>query len=384
MNRPNPSIVVVGGGLAGLVAAFRLEQRGVRDVVVLEARDMLGGRIASVDAAGMPVDPAVPARDRFDLGPTWFWPDVQPSLDRLVGELGLRRFDGDEVGDMLVERSPREPALRMRGYASAPASARLEGATGALIAALRSRLASSLVLTGWTVRRARRIDSHVELDAVNGTGEVGMWRADHVLLALPPRVASHGVEFDPPLPPGLARRWRSTPTWMAPHAKYVALYATPFWREQGLCGAARSALGPMAEIHDVSMPGGHAALFGFVGVPAPVRREVGDEVLRAHCRTQLGRLFGERAAMPLADALKDWASDPLIATDDDQRAGEHHAEAPPSVAEDGPWRGCLTGIGSEWSPRFPGYLAGAVDAAQRGVEVCCSAMQTLATFGEPR
>jgi monoamine oxidase len=27
----------------------------------------------------------------------------------------------------------------------------------------------------------------------------------------------------------------------------------------------------------------------------------------------------------------------------------------------------LIGIGSEWSPQFPGYLAGAVDAAERGV-----------------
>jgi hypothetical protein len=28
----------------------------------------------------------------------------------------------------------------------------------------------------------------------------------------------------------------------------------------------------------------------------------------------------------------------------------------------------MTGIGSEWSPQFPGYLAGAVDAAVRGVQ----------------
>jgi len=45
-----------------------------------------------------------------------------------------------------------------------------------------------------------------------------------------------------------------------------------------------------------------------------------------------------------------------------------HPEPPDSVVPTGPWKDRLTGIASEWSVRFPGYLAGAVDAAQRGVE----------------
>ncbi len=40
------SAVVVGAGLAGLSAAYELEQRGY-DVTVLEARDRLGGRITN-------------------------------------------------------------------------------------------------------------------------------------------------------------------------------------------------------------------------------------------------------------------------------------------------------------------------------------------------
>ena len=370
MNQPDKRIVVVGAGLAGLVAAWRLQQRGVADVTVLEARDRLGGRIASVDAAGLQLDPAVAALDRFDLGPTWYWPQLQPALERLVTELGLRSFDGGDDGDLLFERSPHEPPRRMPSYASEPGSARLQGATGAVIAALRARLTAVRVLTGWTVRHLRHSGAALELEAERASGEVARWPADHVLLALPPRLAAQRVAFDPPLPPELARRWRATPTWMAPHAKYVAVYATPFWREQGLGGAARSAVGPMVEIHDVSMPGAHAALFGFLGVPAALRREVGDEALRAHCRAQLGRLFGERAAQPLADALKDWASDPLCATDDDTGDAGHALQPPPSAADQGPWQGCLSGIASEWSRQFPGYLAGAVDAAQRGVEAC--------------
>jgi monoamine oxidase len=31
------------------------------------------------------------------------------------------------------------------------------------------------------------------------------------------------------------------------------------------------------------------------------------------------------------------------------------------------WRGRLAGIGSEWSARYPGYLAGAIDAADAAI-----------------
>jgi monoamine oxidase len=360
-------IAIAGGGLAGLVAAWRLQQQGVRDVVLFEARATLGGRILSVDAHGSRVDTALPALDRFDLGPSWFWPTIQPQLDRLVTELGLERFAQFEDGDLLVERSARQPPQRMRGYVNDPPSMRLAGGTGALVAALRARLDDAVVRTGSTVRRLRCEVAHVDLTVDDSAGIATMWQAEQVLLALPPRLAATRVQFDPPLPPELARRWQGTPTWMAPHAKYVAVYDTPFWRERGLSGGARSSAGPMGEIHDISIPGRHAALFGFLGVPAQVRRQVGDEVLRMHCRAQLVRLFGEPAGAPLGDALKDWANDPLTATDEDQDAAGHHATAPPSGADNGVWQGRLIGIGSEWSPQFPGYLAGAVDAAERGL-----------------
>ena len=375
MPLPSTRVAIVGGGLSGLVAALLLEQQGIRDVVLFEARDVLGGRILSVDASGRVADCGAPALDRFDLGPTWFWPDYQPQLDRLLDSLGLQRFEQFEHGDMLAERSPHEAPRRMRGYTSSPVSMRLSGGTGAVIAALRARLDPERILVGHTVRRLRRSASQVELD-IERSADAGTttWRAGQVLLALPPRLAATRLEFEPALPPELARSWLATPTWMAPHAKYVAVYDTPFWREQGLSGTAQSSHGPMVEIHDVSMPGGHAALFGFLGVPARVRRGVPDDVLRAHCRAQLGRLFGERAATPLADALKDWAADPLTATDDDQDAAGHHAAAPPIRPASGPWSACLGGICSEWSREFPGYLAGAVDAAARGVRECLDAL----------
>jgi monoamine oxidase len=39
------NVIVVGAGMAGLSAASKLKQLGVDKVVILEARDRVGGRI---------------------------------------------------------------------------------------------------------------------------------------------------------------------------------------------------------------------------------------------------------------------------------------------------------------------------------------------------
>ncbi|SEK14165.1 flavin monoamine oxidase family protein [Paraburkholderia diazotrophica] len=363
-------IAIIGGGLSGLYAAFLLEQHGLKDYVLLEARHTFGGRIESVPANGLMVagtGSATADHHRFDLGPAWFWPALQSQLDRLVRDLGLERFEQHEAGDVMVEHSPNEPPARIRGYASSLASVRLVGGMAALIDAVHSRLAPARLMTGHQVRRLRCTGHHVELDIEGARGQVASLRVGHVLLAVPPRLAVATIEFTPALPETLERAWRRTATWMAPHAKYVAVYDTPFWREQGLSGEARSARGPLGEIHDASAPGGSAALFGFFGVPPRVRRNVSDDVLRSHCRAQLTRLFGARAATPTADFIKDWAAEPYTATAADQDAVVQHSAVPSAEASSGVWHGRLVGVGSEWSPHFPGYVAGAIEAASLGV-----------------
>ena len=41
---PSASVLIVGGGLAGLAAAYHLQRRG-RSAIVVEARDRVGGRV---------------------------------------------------------------------------------------------------------------------------------------------------------------------------------------------------------------------------------------------------------------------------------------------------------------------------------------------------
>ena len=359
-------IAILGAGLSGLLTARALHRQGIHDFVLLEARSAMGGRITSFQSPANST-PATALLHRFDLGPSWYWPDFQPDLHALIEHLGLATFAQFDEGDMVIEQSAQSAPMRVPGYAQSPPSMRLLGGIEALVDALQAEVPPHQIRTGHTVRSLRADGAQVHLTSADTLGQDHHWQAEHVLMALPPRLAVAQLQWQPPLPADLHTAWQRTPTWKAPHAKYVAVYETPFWREQGLSGQARSARGPLAEIHDLSQPGGGAALFGFVGVPAAVRATVSEDVLRQHCRAQLARLFGPAAAHPVADALKDWTRDPLTATAQDQSSAGHHAAAPAAFTSEGSWAGRIVGIGSEWSPQYPGYLAGALDATQRGL-----------------
>ena len=370
-------VVIVGGGLSGLYAAFLLEQKGIA-YRLLEARDTLGGRIVVAkysDAYAInnstDIDQAESSA-AFDLGPSWFWPDYQTQLSSLIESLNLSRFAQFEEGDMMVERAANQPPVRMQGYKSAPPSMRLVGGMAALTDTLYARLDASCILTSQTVKQLSKKSQYIEVQSEDTsghvTGHVTTFRAQHVLLALPPRLVEGRIVFQPTLPQDLSEQWRKTATWMAPHAKYVAVYESPFWRDAGLSGAARSAIGPLTEIHDASTLEGDGALLGFFGAPDQVRQSVSDTVLKEHCRAQLVRLFGTQASTPKAEYLKDWAQDPLTAMPADASNNGQHAVAPPSKPKTGVWQDCLTGCGSEWSAQFPGYVAGAIDAATVAVQ----------------
>lgn len=339
---------IIGGGLAGLYAGLKLSEMGVSDYVVLEGGSTFGGRIKPFEAEG------------FDLGATWFWSEFQPDLSALIDRLGLVRFNQYEQGNMLIERSANEPPKAVRGYLSSPASNRLQGGISSLINTLKSRQKSTALLTGSLVQaigfNGKFAKISVQYDKENL--ELG---ADKILLALPPRLAAN-IAFSPALPSELRRQWANTATWMAPHAKYMAVFERPFWREQGLSGYAHSQYGPLGEIHDISMPNGRGCLFGFFSVPAEVRERAGEEVLKAHCRAELVRLYGEEAGNPVAESIKDWAKDPLTATAADKTVSHLHPIAPANTPRGGEWQGKIWGVGSEWSPTFSGYLAGAIEA----------------------
>ncbi|KHK50943.1 amine oxidase [Ralstonia sp. A12] len=352
-------VAIIGGGLSGLYAAALLEKRGIKDYVLFEARDTFGGRILSL--------PADSATERYDLGATWFWPTMNPDLAKLIELLGLETFEQFEAGDMLIENSRSRPPARVKGHPSTLPALRVAGGMGALTDAIRDCLIGRALISSHRVCKLRHLGDCIEVEAHDALGSTICYRVTHVLLAVPPRLAATTIEFTPMLQEATMKQWKHCGTWMAPHAKYVAVFDEPFWRQQGLSGEVRSAVGPLGEIHDASAHRDGAALFGFFGVPAQVRIRTPEAVLLEHCRAQLVRLFGDSAGAPWVEFLKDWTSDPYTAVLADQQPGAHHSVELPSTPSAGVWKDRLIGIASEWSPRFSGYIAGAVDAASLGI-----------------
>lgn len=233
-------VVVVGAGVAGLAAARELHRRGVR-VVVLEARDRIGGRIQTETLGG----------EIVDLGATWIHGTRGNPVAALAREFSLpllptkwddwkhrwfpeadprrARTAADEIED-LFERS-KKPAvsdLLPRGWRDDPllrwaVRSEIIGEYGEEPERLSPRhwqddedfdggdwrlprgygeLADRLA-QGLDIRRrcvVRRIESGHNSVVVE-TASAGPFMARRVIVTLPLGVLKSGsVTFDPPLP----------------------------------------------------------------------------------------------------------------------------------------------------------------------------------------
>jgi protoporphyrinogen oxidase len=92
---PSPTFVILGAGPAGLAAAFKLSQRGWKNVTVLERGSRVGGNAGSFEIDGIPVD----------FGSHRLHPVTPPAVMQDIRML---------LGDDLLDR-PRHGRIRLRG-----------------------------------------------------------------------------------------------------------------------------------------------------------------------------------------------------------------------------------------------------------------------------
>lgn len=262
--------IVIGAGVAGLSAARALKLRG-REVVVLEARARIGGRVHTVRERGWPIP--VEAGAEFVHGK----PAVLSGLARGAREIGGGHYiEGltrrDELWDSTMEKIGKLPSARERPVSDALRSlrfrlrtteeerqlaaeylegfnaARLDRASVRAIAqqtqaaseiggdrlarfprgydAVPRRLARGLdVELGVRVREVRWTRAGVRVLADEGT-----WEAPRAVVTVPLGVLqARAVRFDPPLP-----RWKREAIdalAMGPVVKIALLFAKPLWPE---------------------------------------------------------------------------------------------------------------------------------------------------------
>ncbi len=236
-------IAVIGAGLAGLAAADALRREGA-EVVVLEARDRVGGRVWSTPFAGgvaergaefvFPGDDVLHATARR-LGLRLYrkgthYGDREPrggprvtraQLARAVGKLGEAALDGtvlDALASLRLAAGPAEAiAARVEVSSAYPASdldASVLAETGAGFGQFdtfgveggNSRLAEALAAPLGPALLLESPVEAVEWDrrsvAVHASG-VEVWARRVVVAA--PAPATLAIRFDPPLPEAKAR-----------------------------------------------------------------------------------------------------------------------------------------------------------------------------------
>lgn len=420
----NVDVAIVGAGFTGLAAAQELVAAGL-NVVVLEARDRVGGRVESrVNTLG----------ERIDTGGQYFCDDMT-EVTALARRFGKTFLETPVAGDLVVV--PPDPdvdpndlfgvPIRRRMKAMDPADPAIAGLTVAGWLALqpeteavRTAFRSSMeglwclpieeVPLWYLVSNDRRITnrqwelqhflgetlhslaghfaaglgdrvwlsapvSRIELraDGVVLSTPAGRVRAREALVAVPP-VSATRIAFRPALPLRLAAAlgaWRSGAV-----LKIAIRYAAPFWRNRGLSGMATWRGMPGLYACDASPDADRATLVVFAGgALARVWHTLAPDDLRRIVTGHLVEALGPEAAGQLDFACRDWTGDEwsggaysdlivdmgAVDAEDVIRAG-----APP-----------IRFAASELSPSYPGYVEGALIAGR------AAARALIAAKGKP-
>ncbi|MCF1598704.1 flavin monoamine oxidase family protein [Streptomyces muensis] len=146
---PMVDVAIVGAGLAGLTAARDLVAAG-KSVVVLEARDRVGGRVVGLDLAGGGV---TEGGGEF-IGPT------QNRIKALADSLGVQTFATYNTGDNLLYKDGKKTPYATDGVLGAVPPIDAAGlANAAIVQATLDDLAKQIPVDApWTAAKADEWD----------------------------------------------------------------------------------------------------------------------------------------------------------------------------------------------------------------------------------
>lgn len=368
---PVTRVVVVGAGMAGLTAAHALDAAG-HEVVVLEARDRIGGRIHTVDVGGV----------RLDEGAAWLHSASTNPLVDVAHAYGLSTIPDDVDGiarvvstthgayatseiDAAFDRAdaffPRLPALRRSLGPLAPVAAGIDAYVDGL--ALDDRAASltrgmlsrsyfeldyaaplGLQSLRWADEDADvvggdrlivggygglvdalaqgldvRLGEVVDRITYDATGVVvhatsGDFAGSHVVVTVPIGVLRAGaIAFDPPMPApkvdAIARLDLSN------LEKIVLRFDTAFWTEiADDTGLVLSDVdGEMPGFFDLTAEAGAPTLVVLYGgaYARSVQTTLSDGELVARALANLATLLGRPVPAPKATLVTHWTTDPF-------------------------------------------------------------------------
>lgn len=410
-------VIVVGAGFSGLAAATALAEAG-RDVVLLEARDRVGGRVESeqlsdgtrIDSGGQFLcrdmvrlnalaaahgrrltrahvegdevfQPPIPlergyaiwagvealraeikAMDAFDPAlsglTTRQWVERRSDLDPDVATAFLGLVEG------LWCRSPDDVSFAWLASTDARITneySEMESFLGDTMHALAEDLARALgdrLKLASPVGRIAWSESGATVEAAGRT-----YAAPRVIVCVPP-VMARRIAYDPPVPDMVRQAFAA---WGPGEVVKVFIrYATPFWRARGLSGTVMWSAPHRLYACDASRAD-LSGLVMFIGGPhARDWHGEPESALTAFVRERLIEALGPEAADIVEFSVRDW-------TDDTWSGGAYSDNVVDPEARDAetPLRagfGPVRFASSELSPNYPGYIEGAIAMGRLAAE----------------
>jgi monoamine oxidase len=321
-NSGDADFCVVGAGFAGMTAARKLADAG-RSVVVLEARDRIGGRVWGHDYYD---------GTKIDVGGTWYGAQ-QDKLRALVSEAGLSMYPTFAAGDSVL-------FLDVAEY-------------------LAGKLGDAIHLNS-PVRVIKQDDTGVEVVSDSVTV-----RAKRVIVATPPILASQ-MGYEPALPNDHAYLLQRMPPGAIIRA--VVAWDEPFWRADGLTGETLAPGHTCALSIDQTPKSGAPGIISMYssGPPALALAKRPPSERREVFLGALAARLGPKAANPIHYLEASWSDEPWS-------QGGMIAHFPPGVLTTyGPLlrapAGRIHWAGTETATRHHGLIDGAIRSGERAAD----------------
>ncbi len=335
MKKTTAKHIIIGAGLSGLTTAYMLHKQGETDILILESRDRIGGRILTENG--------------IDYGATWFQNHHQHVID-LLDTIAVGKFFQYNKGKSVLVYNSMAPAHYFESDPHAPSAYRIAGGSTAMIDALAS-ISKDRIHISTTVTEIQEKDNHIAVVTDKET-----YTAEKVIITIPPRIATR-ISFSPELPEAFTKVMDNTHTWMSNAIKVGLTFKSPFWKEKKLSGTLIGQVGAVTELYDHNdIEEKTFALMGFVNEGL---RDVSEEERKTRILDHLQKYLGPEVLEYLTYTEKDWSKDKNTACHKiksiymSPRYGD-------DMFKNTYLNGKLLFSGAETSPMYGGYMDGAI------------------------
>ncbi|XP_027464414.1 amine oxidase [flavin-containing] B isoform X2 [Zalophus californianus] len=402
-------VVVVGGGISGMAAAKLLHDSGL-NVVVLEARDRVGGRTYTIrgksypfrgpfppvwnpvvyldhnnlwrtmDAMGREIPSDAPWK--APLAEEWDHMTMKELLDKICWTESAKQLATLFVNLCVTAETHEVSALWFLWYVKQC------GGTTRIISTTNGGQERKFVggsgqvserimdLLGDQVKLERPV-THVDQTGENVLVETlnhEVFEAKYVISAVPP-ILGMKIHFSPPLP--MMRNQLITRVPLGSVIKCMVYYKEPFWRKKDYCGTMiiEGEEAPIAYTLDDTKPDGDcAAIMGFILAhkARKLARLTRDERMKKLCELYAKVLGSQEALQPVHYEEKNWC-------EEQYSGGCYTTYFPPGVMTQygrvlRQPVGRIYFAGTETATHWSGYMEGAVEAGERAAREILHAM----------